>query len=468
VNHAASAERVGVPEEVHGLYFGPDWAHQLEHERTRRTLCNIIVIIYYLLILEGVVRKWVIPSFHKPLYFIRDPLVAWSYLIAITNGFWPRRSLLFWTGLCFGLLGFSLVIFNLGSMSILVMAYGWRNYFAYLPLAFIIGEQFRFDDWKRIARFTVIIAIPIAVLCVIQSVSGATSTINAGVGTGLDEMFVPLSVGGNVVRAAGTFTSGTGQLQFIGCLVMMSMWLWSDRDVRVNLGRWILQSTAVATATMLIVGGYRGAFVLSTLIVLGGVVISGATLGARGSVRLIAGTGVILLLMLIGGRYLFNEQATAMLERVQAVSDNDPTHSGGIVYRALSDFYHFVDYIPLVSISGNGLGAAGNAGDTLNLNAHLEAAEDDWSRNILDLGPILGILFILYRVIFVVALVIGAARASRQYNDMLPALLISFIGITLLYGQITAQGSVNGYGWLFAGFCMAANSGRLSRPKAQR
>ena len=134
----------------------------------------------------------------------------------------------------------------------------------------------------------------------------------------------------------------------------------------------------------------------------------------------------------------------------------------GIVNRALSDFYRFVQFIPVAGFFGNGLGAAGNAGDTLNLNSHLKEAEDDWSRNILDLGPILGILFILYRIVFTSALVIGAAKASRRDNDTLPALLISFIGITLLYGQITGQGSVNGYAWIFVGFCLAANEGRLT------
>jgi hypothetical protein len=78
------------------------------------------------------------------------------------------------------------------------------------------------------------------------------------------------------------------------------------------------------------------------------------------------------------------------------------------------------------------------------------------------LGPIIGILFILYRIAFVVALVIGAGIASRRYRDALPGLLVGFVGITLLYGQISGQGSVNGYGWIFAGMCMAANAGHLT------
>jgi hypothetical protein len=87
--------------------------------------------------------------------------------------------------------------------------------------------------------------------------------------------------------------------------------------------------------------------------------------------------------------------------------------------------------------------------------------EDDWSRNIVELGPILGLLYICLRIAIVAWLVKGAITATRRTNNPMPMLMIGFIGIILLYGQITGQGSVNGYGWIFAGFCMAAN--RLQR-----
>jgi hypothetical protein len=38
----------------------------------------------------------------------------------------------------------------------------------------------------------------------------------------------------------------------------------------------------------------------------------------------------------------------------------------------------------------------------------------------------------------------------------LPLLLLAYVSVELLYGQITGHGTINGYAWLFMGFCLAA------------
>jgi hypothetical protein len=43
--------------------------------------------------------------------------------------------------------------------------------------------------------------------------------------------------------------------------------------------------------------------------------------------------------------------------------------------------------------------------------------------------------------------------------------MFAYIGVELLYGELTGHGSVNGYGWLFAGLCIAAAAGD-TRPAA--
>jgi hypothetical protein len=446
--------------------WGPVDVWRLEREQTRQRLCNVIIAIYWLLILEGALRKWIAPSYQKELFFIRDPLVLYVYVIAITKGFWPRRSVLFWSGLFLALLGFSLIVFHLGDRSLMIMAYGWRNYFAYLPLAFIIGEQFRYDDWLRLVRFTVVVALPIAVLCVFQSVAPVTAPINAGFGGSSDELFYVANVTGRITRACGTFTSGTGQVQLIGSLTAMLLWLWSNRRARSTFGKWILPAAAAGTITMLIVGGHRAAFVSALLVASAGAAMTGVIYySVRTSTKVFVGAGLLVILVLLSGKYLFPEQGAAILTRTRGVAERDSAYSvsEGLVNRVLWDFVHFVGYIPETNILGRGLGFSGNASEVLGLSSGFEeGAEDDWSRNILDLGPIIGILFILYRIAFVVALVIGAGIASRRYRDALPGLLVGFVGITLLYGQISGQGSVNGYGWIFAGMCMAANAGHLT------
>jgi hypothetical protein len=81
--------------------------------------------------------------------------------------------------------------------------------------------------------------------------------------------------------------------------------------------------------------------------------------------------------------------------------------------------------------------------------------EDDWSRNIVDLGIVLGVIFIGFRVTLALWLIASAVASTRRSNDTLPLLLAGFISVIVLNGQITAQGTVNGYAWLFVGFCIA-------------
>ncbi len=434
------------------------------NEASRRTLCNAIILIYYLLILEGALRKWVAPAFQMELFFIRDPFLCFVYAFALMKGLWPRPSVLFWCGLALALIGFNLTLWHLADTSLTLLAYGWRNYFAYLPLTFIIGEQFRYSDWLRIVRFTVLVSIPVAALCVLQSVSSPTAAINAGFGATSDEMFVPFGVAGDVIRATGLFTSGTGQVQFIGSLAVMLFWMWSDFNGRHSFGRWALPSLAVSAIVMLVVGGHRAAFVLVALVALAGTLMSYAFQGSRRSSRLAFALMFLGFLVIISGRYLFRQQAEAIVQRTQDAAEGDSAYSMGLVNRSISEFGNFTDFVHLVDWTGAGLGVGGNAGDILGANVRVGFAEDDWSRNIVDLGPIAGLIFIIYRIALVVSAGAGAIAANRKYQDVLPILLMGFVGVTILSGQITGQGSVNGYGWIFLGLCLASNGGRLRSP----
>jgi len=443
-----------------GEYAGPLWIEQLERERTRQRLCNLVIIIYYLLILEGALRKWIAPSYQRPLFFIRDPFVIWIYVIALSKGFWPRLTFLFWCGLALSMLALGSIVVHAGSVPLVIMAYGWRNYFAYLPLAFIIGEEFTAREWSRIVKFTFLIAAPMALLCVIQSVSSVTSPINAGFGNTSDDMFLTLGVAGHIMRASGTFSSTAGLTEYVGSLFALILWVLMGRGTQPRVNAKLAFAT-LAAVTILITCGSRGAFVLVLVLLVGATALLIMQHRVRRALSLWA-AGIVLVGLTILGGLMFVRQSSALIERSRGAAQEDSWYSFGLLNRALSDFSHFVVFMPQVGLLGNGLGLGGNAANIEKFQGTLPEAEDDWSRNIVDLGPVLGLFYIIFRIAFVAWLVWGAARASRLYDDPLPVLLISFIGIIMLYGQITGQGSINCYTWLFAGFCMAANHGRLT------
>ena len=84
---------------------------------------------------------------------------------------------------------------------------------------------------------------------------------------------------------------------------------------------------------------------------------------------------------------------------------------------------------------------------------------------IINEAGIAGLAYIGFRYWLCLSLFLEAILATRRSNNPLPFVLGSFAVTTLFVGQMTLQGTINGYGWLFAGFCMAANNfGRHQPP----
>ena len=430
------------------------------NERARSRIVNLIFVIYWLLIFEGVLRKWVFPEYHKIIFFIRDPFVLMVYFLVIYHRMWPRRSCFLTVFFMLSAASLCIIFFQLltDKYSLLLSAYGWRNYFFYIPLAFIIGNFFSLEDLKRLVKHTLLVAIPVAVLVVLQSMGSAYDIINQGMSEDPDNVFGNLGVAFGIVRTHGTFTSSSGQTMFIGSLVAMVLTAWILPEKKRPL-EWIaLFISTCSVIAILAVSGSRGAFLVSFLIVLAaflsGLVLSEACLPFRSfAVPLVLALMEVLILPI-----LFPVQSDALWHRSVGAAALDPyPYSFGIVARVLNDFINFTYIFPDTPLTGFGMGMGTNASVRLGMIGIPMNIEDDWSRNIVDLGPILGLFFIAFRIAFVLWLARDAVVATRRSDNPLPMLLFGFIGIILLYGQITGQGTVNGYGWLFAGFSMAAN-----------
>src|SRR5438552_18804285 len=61
------------------------------------TLQNIRRLIYlhlFLLIIEGALRKWIVPQFSHPLLLVRDPVVLLIYLLPWRAHIFPRNALI--------------------------------------------------------------------------------------------------------------------------------------------------------------------------------------------------------------------------------------------------------------------------------------------------------------------------------------------------------------------------------------
>jgi len=431
-----------------------------------------VFVIYGLLIFEGAIRKWVLPEAGQALFFIRVPFTLLLYWLAFYYRRWPRTvPPLFFVYIVMAASIFLLPVqFFVGEYSerhIMLAAYGWIMYFFYIPLAFLIGEQFRREDLDQIIRFTLWLAVAAAPLVLLQFFAPKDSVLNLGSGLSEDTQFKNLGAALGYVRPTGFFTATKGQVLFVASaaafVVVSLIQSWRLRAT----GPRLVWTSAIAVFAMLAVSGSRGMFA-SVAVILGATAFAGLLTGQR-SIAFKA--GVIPFLLVVAAAILWPiflpEGFEVFMARWQGAWESE-THvfEYGFFGRVLWGFYAFVFHLSDTPIQGYLLGIGGNAAQQLSW-VQLPPAfyawqgyggwsEDSWSRHIIDLGILMGIVTILGRIALSAWLALTTLRATLQTGDVLPFALCGFIFLQILYGQIQGQGTLNGYVWIFLGFCLAA------------
>jgi hypothetical protein len=447
-------------------------------ERTRRRLVFLISSIYWLLIFEGCLRKWVFPEYERILFFARDPLVLLVYAVALKDGWGPKQSLFLWLGILFAALSLPLMavqyLIDPTRFYWVLALYGWRNYFMYLPLCFIAASCFKVADLERLMRQTLWLTIPIAILVYFQFRSAPTSPLNQGFGLDSDHRFSGLALVSGKIRPLGTFTSNQGQSPFVVATLAMLLIAWMTPPMRARM-TWIgLAAVSAGPLSCLALSGSRTAVMWSGLVVGAAVAAALLTVRWRSPAALLPPAALVACALVILP-VAFPEATDAFAERWRE-GDHVETAiygSGGVYSRAFADLFNFRALMNSDHLQGYQVGFGGNAANLMGAqqeflsHASFEqgiALESEWGRHIVDLG-VLGVMFILYRVTFVVWLCGLCIRAVWRTGNVHPLLLFAFAGMLLFNGQITGQGAQNGFVWLFVGFTMAAcNMGHQQAP----
>jgi len=446
-------------------------SRSLAGERARRHLVNVVLLVYLLLIFEGSLRKWVIPGWSLYLFFIRDPFVVYAYVFALRHRLWPKGNpflpvftIACGVGLALGSL--QLMTGEVGATRILLALYGWRNYFLYAPLAFLIGANFRLDDLARFGRWTLLLSIPIGVLVAAQFWAPMTSAINVGLASDAALQFVGLGLNGEHTRPMGTFSSGAGQIQFVASTFAFWLAFLIMPSKRRPVRWWLLAPAGAGLAMCLAMSGSRATVLQTALVAVAalGLGFVGRTAAIR--MRSTAAPLSLSLLAVVVFPIVFSEAIDAFAARWEvAGSAESARFQGGVFGRALYGFVDFANLLGQTPLLGYGLGVGGNARSTLGFKIEADysvlAAETDWARHIVDLGPVFGMVYIALRVVLAIWLGSLVLKASRRGAGPLPLLLYGYTGYVLLLGQITGQGAINGFAWLGTGLCIAASSEQL-------
>jgi hypothetical protein len=433
---------------------------------TRRKIQLLLWSYFWLLIFEGALRKWVAPGLSTPLLVIRDPIAIAAVMLG-----WPYLSKRPWSGWlwwCWGVggIGFFLALIA-GHRDIITAAFGARIWIFHFPLIFLFPAVFSSSDVWRFIKATALVAMPMTVLIVLQYTLPQSHFVNIAPG---GEEGVGFSGALGKFRPPGTFSFTNGLVEFYA-LAAAGIVAWLLGGPR-PLPKWLWLSS-VSLIVALPVSISRALLFKYALTGLGAVVAS--VLAGRQIQQLAYGAVLLAFLGLAVSRLPVVQDARMAFEhRWETATDNEGEGEGvqGVVSRRLSystldSLNEILDY-PIV---GYGLGLGSHFGaERVTGKRKFAIAEGLWGSLLGELGPILGLIALAFRVTLAAWLAKLAWTCARRGNT-LPLLMGSF-AIPLVFMSPTGQPTwlgfiVIGAGLMLAG-CRSQNEQSSRKDKRRR
>lgn len=338
-------------------------------------------------LIEGAIRKWVLPQGQEMVYFLKDIFLIGAYLKFF---FSPDPELKTYrmripTGVVIGLcLVVALSALNPGTGHPILALYGLKIYFFYIPLIFIMPYLFRTrEELVKQLTWYALIAIPICILGFLQYKSDRFSVINT-FASGMAETGATGFGVGDRARITGTFSYLTGHTTFVIFFTTLTLVLLSLEEIKL---RWALLFVNLPLlAGNALMGGSRASVVALGFICAGFVVaaFSGRLGSSKNFLTLLVG-GV--LLAAAAGLFVFKDAWAHWSTRYQSSEETMYTRviefPLDAIQRALKDG----------GITGLGIGTVHPATQAIKRRLHLGVEENrsydiELGQVMVELGPI--------------------------------------------------------------------------------
>lgn len=416
-----------------------------------------------LLIFEGALRKWVLPGAQDLIYFAKDVFFLGAYA-----GFLRQRPGLRYRAPANPPLYIALVIaalfglfqvFNPQLPNLLVGLLGFKAYFFYVPLIFVMPAVFPSDaELARFLRRYVLIAIPVGLLAVSQFFSPTTSVINRYAWNANDIQYVATFGSSTYVRVTGTFSFITGYTSYllatsVLALTVLGVWRWRLR------GNLLLYLAFAMTLLGMLMSGSRGPVYLFVLLfplywwlAVAREKGSGSTFG-----RLLVGLSLVaIFLFWVGG-----DAISAFYGRASGASDVGNRMASPVTAP------YFV--LPQAGLLGFGIGATHQSAMVVTRGVPPYswlrglAVEAETGRIMIELGP-LGFALIHFIRIYLTIFAFRQVLALRTRFHRSVAIAGFLFLLAQLPGGAVFDVTAGVYYWFFAGLLMVAI--RLDRQAA--
>lgn len=415
-----------------------------------RALKACLWLYFWLLLLEGALRKWVLPGYSDILFVVRDPVVIYIYFLAWRDGVFPRRPAMvaLWV-IVVASAGFSLA----GESSPLVTAFGLRTNYLHLPLVFVLDAVLSREDVVAFGKAVLWSAIPIVLLMVAQFNASRYSWINVGVGEGAQIL-------GSMdrIRPPGPFSFIAGVVSFYALAGAFTLAGWARSG---DYARGLLIAATMAVIVAVPVSISRS--LLLSLLIVGAFSLALAFFDLRRLPKYMAPIALGVMLMLVFSETTY-VQALSKRWDDAIIADKGDFYSN-VVERLLGDFTQPLDAAVTAPFFGHGIGMGTVAGARLTTgSAAFLLAESELARLVQELGPLLGAAFISWRWWLAGLLLFRGWRAFRQRGDPLGWLLAGASAGSVMMGQ-WGPATQLGFSVFVAGLSLAASKDSEAEPE---
>ncbi|WPP52898.1 hypothetical protein [Catalinimonas niigatensis] len=414
-----------------------------------RLLKQGIWIYFLLLIFEGALRKWFLPSLATPLLIVRDPLAIWLIIKVWQRGLLPANIYL--AGIILiGITGiFTATLLGHGSLP--VALFGARILLVHFPLMFVIGFIFSREDVVKVGKITLWIAVPMTVLMALQFYSPQSAWVNRGVGGDMEGAGFSGAMG--YMRPPGTFSFTNGLTLFYSFVAAYVFYFWLHIK---SINKLVLIGATLGLLAAIPLSISRSLF-FSVGVTLIFTLIAVSHKPQYVSKVIVATFGLIIALVILSQTSFFQTAIEVFTDRLENANKSEGGLGGVLLDRYLGGLLEAIvgSETENSPFFGYGLGMGTNVGSML-LTGDLKylISEGEWGRLIGEMGPLMGIAVILLRLGFCAKITIASYQKLIS-GDMLPWILLSFCLLNVPQGQ-WAQPTALGFSTLIGGLMIAS------------
>ena len=411
-------------------------------DQENKFLKNFFLLIFFYIVLEGAIRKWLFPNLLTEIIFIRDSIIIYGILYSFKNGIykrigWQKDIIFFWTLIIVFWIVLQLLINQIDSRVYLI---GFRNWVLYFWFSLMFVNALNKDILDIISKIILLTIIPMGLLVVVQHYLPANHVLNAQSGLiDVEERIFTVAYG--IVRTVGTFTFAYGYSQYMAFVTPFFLYF-IDGGHKNDLSKKIKFILILSYVFGVMVSGSRGVIINASFMF---VIYLFYIVKNRKEKKIIPILLWILMLTILA-LVFFQDAIEATMFRFESAG-TDGWFFGRIYETITGSEMAWKNF----SFLGTGIGAGSNMSREYIGGISFFLGEGETDR-ILGEGGLIGLLFFIFKILFSIIVLFKSYSLSKASNNILPFFFAIFISLQATTGSITGQ--INAHAFTFLGLAL--------------